>query len=190
LRADLKGLTIRGREPAGTPPLFHADSLIVGVQVDSFWGKKVSLRDVRVVRPAIHLRFNADGTSNLPILKPPKPESRPLRERLFEFAIHHLELDDGTLLYNDVRVPLVAQGDNLNFALDWGFTPAGAPLYVGKLTWQNFTLVARRYLPATSDLSLKFSLTPDTLQVDQLNFKLAHSSFDIQASIPSLAQPA
>ena len=56
LRADLKGLTIHGREPAGTPPLFHADSLIVGVQMDSFWGKKFSLRDVRAVRPAIHLR--------------------------------------------------------------------------------------------------------------------------------------
>jgi translocation and assembly module TamB len=190
LRADLKGLTIHGREPAGTPPLFHADSLIVGIQVDSFWGKKVSLRDVRAVRPDIHLRFNADGSSNLPILKPPKPDSLPLRERLFEFAIHHLELDDGTLLYNDVRVPLVAQGDNFNFALDWGQTPAGAPLYAGKLSWQDFTLVARRYLPAASDLSLKFSLTPDALQVDQLNFKLAHSSFDVQASIPSLAQPA
>src|ERR1700683_1290437 len=151
LRANLEGIPIRRKEPSGTPPLFHADSMTAGIQVDSFWNKKFSLRDLRAVHPAVHVRFNGDGSSNLPVLKPPKAGAKPLRERLFEFAIHHLELDDGSLLYNDVRVPLVAQGDNFNFAIDLGHAAGGSPMYVGKLTWQEFTLVARRYLPLGSD---------------------------------------
>jgi len=190
LRVNLEGITIRGKEPSGTPPLFHADSMTAGIQVDSFWNKKFSLRDLRAVHPAVHVRFNGDGSSNLPVLKPPKAGAKPLRERLFEFAIHHLELDDGSLLYNDVRVPLVAQGDNFNFAIDLGHAAGGSPMYVGKLTWQEFTLVARRYLPMASDLLLKFSLTPDAFEVSQLHFKVARSVFDVQANIPDLAHPS
>ena len=72
LRANLEGITIRGKEPSGTPPLFYADSITAIIQVDSFWDKKFSLRDLRAVHPTVHVRFNSDGSSNLPVLKPPK----------------------------------------------------------------------------------------------------------------------
>ncbi len=87
-------------------------------------------------------------------------------------------------------MPLVAQGENFNFAIDWGHAGEGSPIYVGKLTWQQFTLVARRYLPMASDLLLKFSFTPDAFEVNQLHFKLARSTFDVQANIPDLAHPS
>src|SRR5580704_15130619 len=66
LRVELQGLTVHGLEPDGTPPLFHTDWLVASIQVDSFWHKKVSLKDLRVLRPEVHVRFNADGTSNVP----------------------------------------------------------------------------------------------------------------------------
>src|SRR5580704_11381931 len=49
LRVELTGLTVHGREPEGTPPLFHADSLITAIQVDSLWHKKISLKELRIV---------------------------------------------------------------------------------------------------------------------------------------------
>ena len=126
------------------------------IQVDSFWHKKVSLKDLRILKPEVHVRFNADGTSNVPPPRTPQTNSKPLRVRLFEFAIRHLELDEGTLLYNDVRAPLVAEGDNFNFAMDWG-AANGAPIYLGQLNWKQFTFAARRYLPTKADLSVKFT---------------------------------
>lgn len=189
LRVELTGLTVHGREPEGTPPLFHADSLIAAIQIDSFWHKKISLKELRILHPSVHVRFNADGSSNVPAPKISQPNARPLRERLFEFAIRHVELDDGTILYNDVRTPLAAEGDNFNLALDWG-AANGAPVYLGKLSWQRFTFTARRYLPFAADLSMKFTFAADSFQVEQLQLKLPHSNFDVQADFEHLSSPS
>src|SRR5580704_6013684 len=40
LQARFDGLTLHGREPAGAPPLFHADRLETGIHIDSFWGRR------------------------------------------------------------------------------------------------------------------------------------------------------
>jgi len=197
LRATLEDFTLHGREPEGTPPLFHADKLVAEIQIDSLWHKKVSLRGLVIDRPQVHVRFNQDGTSNVPTLKPAQPGSKPFRVRLFEFAIHHLQLNDGTLLYNDTRVPLAAEGNNFTFVMDWGLPagrqgqpPSASPLYNGKLTWQNFTLTARRYLPAASDLSLRFTFTPDAFHADQAQFRIANTHFDLQVDVDHLANPS
>src|ERR1700732_2732399 len=67
LEFKLKGLVIHGREPAGTEPLFAADEVQVGLRIDSFWGHKVSLNDLLVQRPQVHIRVEKDGSSNVPV---------------------------------------------------------------------------------------------------------------------------
>src|SRR5580658_2688735 len=46
LRAEVQSFTLHCSEPAGTPPFFHADSIVVALQIDSFWDKKFSLREL------------------------------------------------------------------------------------------------------------------------------------------------
>ena len=70
----LNGLTVHGREPVGTPPLFHVDRLEVGLRVDSWWGRKFSVGDVEVSRPQVHIRIERDGATNVPAL--PAPHDR------------------------------------------------------------------------------------------------------------------
>src|SRR5215469_16121844 len=50
LTARFDGLTLHGREPAGGPPLFHADLLQFDLHIDSLWGRKISLGSVEMVR--------------------------------------------------------------------------------------------------------------------------------------------
>ncbi|MFZ0818572.1 MAG: translocation/assembly module TamB domain-containing protein [Candidatus Acidiferrales bacterium] len=188
LRVELQGLTLRCSEPAGTPPFFHADSIVVSLQIDSFWSKKFSLRELKISHQEVHVQFNRDGTSNLPNPKTLKENKRPLRERIFDIAVRHLELDHGTILYNDLRMPLEARGDNFSLALDWGQS-GNSPMYAGKLGWERFTIAAGRYLPFASNLSLKFSFEANAFHVDQLQLKLPHSNFDVQADIEDLASP-
>jgi hypothetical protein len=69
LRVTLGELTVHGREPAGTPPFFHADRLEVGLRIDSFWGRKISVGDVEILRPEVHVRIESDGSSNVPAPK-------------------------------------------------------------------------------------------------------------------------
>ncbi len=189
LRAELQGLTLHCTEPEGTPPFFHADSIVVSLQIDSFWAKKVSLRELKIVRPGVHVLFNRDGTSNLPKPKTVQESQRPLRERIFEIAVRHLEVDNGMILYNDLRAPLEANGENFSLAVDRGQS-GKTPLYAGKLAWEHFTFAAQHFLPFAADLSVKFSLEPDAFHVDQLQLKLPHSRFDVQVDIENLASPA
>lgn len=192
LRAELTDLTIHGLEPAGVPPFFHADFMLVDIRVDSFFRRKISLDEVRVDRPAVHVRIEGAGRSNVPTPKAAAKVSRPLQERIFELVIRRLRLNDGFILFNDVRVPFAAEGGQFSFALDYDLgtaVAAGKPSYVGRLSWRQMVLAARRYIPFPSDLSLRFTLGRDTLEVNQLRWKLPQSEFDAQATLASFAKP-
>ncbi len=67
LRVTLSDFTIHGREPNGTPAFFHADRVEVGLRIDSVWGRRISLGDVEVNHPVLHVRVNRDGSVNVPI---------------------------------------------------------------------------------------------------------------------------
>ncbi|MGH6629522.1 MAG: AsmA family protein, partial [Burkholderiales bacterium] len=140
LHATLSGLTIHGREPAGTPPFFSAEKLELDLRVDSFWGRKVSLESAVIERPQIHVRSNRDGSTNVPLPKR-VGESRTLSERLFELRISRLRLNDGAILYNDVRVPLVAEGGEFRFTMDAAATVSGASAYLGQMSWRHAAVV-------------------------------------------------
>ena len=146
LRVTMQDVTVHGREPEGTPPFFHADLLDVAVSIDNFWGRKVSLRNLELTRPSIHIRFERDGSSNVPAPRRPAQAATPLRQRLFTFITRRLRLVDGELLVNDVRVPLVASGDRFELAVDYADS-AGVPTYLGDLNWQQFDIAVRRYCP-------------------------------------------
>jgi translocation and assembly module TamB len=192
LQVTMQDFTVRGREPSGTPPLFHADRLVVAVNIDNFWGRKVSLRNLELIQPSIHIRVEGDGSSNVPAPRPsaqPRSPGPPLRERLFAFVTRRLRIVDGQLLVNDVRMPLVASGDRFNFAVDYSETD-GVPSYLGDLSWQQFEVALRNYLPFRSDLSMRFQLQPNSLSVTQLVWNLPHTSIDSQFSVANFAQPA
>ncbi len=188
LRVILADLTIHGREPEGTPPFLYVSRLEVGIRVDSFWGRKFSVGDVELVRPAVHVRVEPSGKTNVP-LPPSTTPGKPLRERLFEVVVRRLRLDDGELLFNDVRVPLVAQGQRMDLAVD--YTDAqGRRTYLGQFRWDQMEFAARRYLPFASDIAVRFSLEPDSLSVTQFTWTGPHTSLDAQFSLASFVHPS
>ena len=187
LRVTLSDFTIHGREPAGTPPFFHVERLEVGLRIDSVWARKFSLGDVEIVHPAVHVRVERDGSINLPIARS-SSSPKPLRQRIFEVAARRLRLIDGEMLINDVRVPLVAEGGRFDFAVDYAELDRKA-MYLGQFQWKQMESVARRYLPFNSDLSVKFTLEPDSLSITQLLWQAPHTSIDAQVTNSSFAHP-
>src|SRR2546423_8194602 len=93
LQIRLKGLVIHGSEPAGTEPLFAADEVQAGLRVDSFWGRKVSLNDLLVQRPQVHIRVERDGSTNVPGSRTTSPK-RPMRETLFDLRVRRVQLQN------------------------------------------------------------------------------------------------
>ncbi len=187
LRVTLSDFTVHGREPAGTPPFFHAERLEVGLRIDSVWARKISLGDVEIVHPMVHVRVERDGSINAPMARS-STSSKPLRQRIFEIAARRLRLTDGEMLWNDVRVPLVAEGGQFDFGVDYAELDRKA-MYLGQLRWQHMELVARRYLPFNSDLSVRFTLEPDSFTITQLLWQGPHTSIDAQVTNSSFAHP-
>jgi translocation and assembly module TamB len=189
LTAQFDGLTLRGSEPEGTPPLFHTGQLQVEIRVESFWGRKISLGSVVMSHFSAHVRVEPDGSTNIPGPKVQEKAGNPSIKNLFDLKIARLRLEDGEILWNDTRVPLAAEGGHFEFSMEYG-SDAGRPAYLGRVSWQKFEVAALRYIPFTSDFSARFTLRPDSFSLTQLQWKIPHSEIDAQADLTSFSQPA
>jgi translocation and assembly module TamB len=188
MRATIKGLVIHGRELVGTEPLFTAEEVQAGLRIDSFWGRRISLNELVVQRPHVHIRVEKNGTTNVPA--PPRPASinKPLRDTLFELRIRRLLLADGWILYNDTQTPITVHGGDLRLALDAGGT-MDRPLYLGNLDWQTTQFTSKPYAPLPVGLSAKFTLWRDGFTLEQGTLRAGHSHLDAQAEMNNFLNP-
>jgi len=189
LKATLKGITIHGKEPTGTDPLFTAEEIEAGLRIDSFWGRKVSLNDLKVTKPHIHIRVEKNGTTNVPSPAGAKTKSsKPASETLFDLRVRKVEFVDGWILYNDVRTPLAIQGSEFRFALNAG-GDATTPVYIGELDWKNVQFAAKRYVPVPVNISTKFSIQRNAFTLEQGQIGAGRSKADVQAEITDFREP-
>lgn len=188
LTARFDGLTLHGREAAGSPPLFHADTLQFDINIESFWGRKFSLGSVEMSHFSAHVQIEKDGTTNFPGPKVVVTTGTRDVRSLFDLKVAQLRLNDGELLWNDTRIPLQARGGNFEFAADYA-NEEGKAVYLGKVGWQQFEIAALHDLPFRSNFTARFTLRPDSFSLTQLQWKTAGSELDAQANLASFAQP-
>jgi translocation and assembly module TamB len=188
LRAELDDLTLHGLEAAGTPPLFHAAHVNVAIRILSLTGKEIAVDELVFDQPQVAVRVDKNGKSNVPTPRV-AGSKRPWRETLFSLRIGHLELRGGSVTFNDREEPLGMLGENLQFQLHLdGASSPGKESYVGNLQWKQIELAARRDLPFRFDISAKFTLHPNSFELDDLALKLPHSDLNLRAELPSFAQ--
>jgi len=186
LHASAKGVVIHGKEPEGTEPLFSAEEVRAGLKIDSFWGREVSLTDVLIREPHLHVRVEKNGATNVPAV--PRKSDKPARELLFALRIRHIEFVNGWILYNDVKTPLALEGSDLHLILDAGGSMAH-PLYVGNLDWKNLSFTDERFLPLPITASAKFTLWHDGFTIEQGQFTIGSSRVDLQAEMSDFRAP-
>jgi translocation and assembly module TamB len=189
LTARFDGLTLHGREAAGSPPLFHADLLQFDIHVDSFWGRKISLGEVQMSHFSAHVQVEKDGSTNIP---GPKVAARktgtPDVRSLFDLKVAQLRLEDGSILWNDKRIPIQARGGNFEFTMNYA-SESDKPVYLGQLSWQTFEIAALQDLPFISNLNARFTLRQNSFSLTQLQWKTGASELDAQANLANFAQP-
>lgn len=183
LSAELDDFTLHGREGPGLPPLFHASRIYVGVHIISLFRHQVSLSKVEVEQPAIFIRIDENGQSNLPVPPRRKQASKPWRTQLFDFEIAQLKIRDGVLLFNDAKIPLDVEGQNFELGMSYQAALLGKEAYFGQWGWKQVQMTARRYLPFRFDIGTKFTLTRDSLSLDDLQLKLPHTVLGVRAEI-------
>ena len=59
LTANLYDITLRGQEGGDQPPLVHADKLTVRIKIQSIFDAKVSLRELLIDHPVVHIQVRS-----------------------------------------------------------------------------------------------------------------------------------
>jgi len=188
MEATLRGVVVHGKEPEGTAPLFAAEQIKAGLRIDSFWGRKVSLDELELERPHVHIRIEKNGSTNLPT-PPHASTGKPLRETLYDLHIRRFAANDGWILYNDVKKPLAVQGDDLRLEVDAGGS-LERPLYFGTFEGKALQLAVGRNVPIAANVSTKFTIWREGLTVEQAQVGIGRSRFDVQAEMTNFAKPA
>jgi len=188
MRTTLKGLVIHGHEPAGTQALFSAEEVQAELQIDSFWGRKASLSELLIRKPVLHIRVAKDGSTNVPVPGQPSGSERALRESLFDLRVRRVKIENGWLLYNEVKAPLAIEGGALQFAMEAGGTREH-PLYLGNLEWQGIRFTAQRMVPVPANLSAKFTLWREGFTLEQGVLSAGRSHLDAQAEMSDFTKP-
>jgi translocation and assembly module TamB len=109
LEAELGGVVIHGLEGAGEAPFAQVERLRVRLSVLDFWSPRFLLRDLDVVRPAIHFIVFPGGSTNQP--RPPKPASKgkPAIDTIFDLKAGRIAVQQGVVDFEDRAAEFDAQ---------------------------------------------------------------------------------
>ncbi|MGD2085084.1 MAG: outer membrane protein assembly factor BamA [Candidatus Aminicenantes bacterium] len=96
LRVSLKKPTTGTHNNSTLPPFFQADELILRLTPALILGKKIDIRDIRVVNPRVDIRVNQDGAFNIPpqLFQESEEPAPPL-------FLRNISIEGGVLSYRD-----------------------------------------------------------------------------------------
>src|SRR5581483_1031211 len=183
LTAHLYNITVRGTEGPGQPPLLHADQLTVRAKIVSVLHHQISLRELLIEHPVVHVQVSADGKNNLPTAPPSKSSSH---TNVFDLAVGHVQLTNGEVDYNDRKTPLAADLYDLGTDIHFVSLPNS---YDGTLSYRNGHLRYAEYAPLPHNLDLSFSARPDQLQLKSFNMRVGSSNVNLKAQLTNYSDP-
>jgi len=183
LTAQLYDITLRGNEGPDQPPLLHADKLTVGVKILSALRRQVSLSELLIERPIIHIQVDRSGKNNLPTAPPSQNTSY---TSVFDLGIGHAAITGGEIDYNDKKSPLEA---NLyDFGTDIHFAPV-IRRYDGTLSYNSGQVRYGQYSPLPHSLNLRFSASPEQFGLESAVLSIGSSRVALHAAISNYANP-
>lgn len=180
------GLTIRGLEPAGESPYAHVDRALMRLHIISFLERQISLEQVELWAPAIHIIVNPDGSTNAPEpkVKPNNPKS-PVQQ-LFDLAIARVDVHDGILLLNQHKIALDFSVNQVVAAMTYNRLAQryDGSVQVGKLDAKYQDL---RDVAAQADL--QFSLWHNQAEIKSLKLASEATSLQITGKVTDFENP-
>jgi translocation and assembly module TamB len=188
LRAEIDDLTLHGLEAPGTPPLFHAERIDVGVKILSLFGRDIRLDHLVIQHPEVDVQIAKSGGTNIPTPRVP-PSNRAWHDTLFSLRIGLLDLQNGALLFNNQKTALGLKGQNFHFHLAYDHPLTSADSYIGDFEWYQIEVAAHGDAAFRFDTTGKFLLHRDSFDLTDFNLKLPHSNLSLRAELASFAQP-
>ncbi|MBL8177121.1 MAG: translocation/assembly module TamB domain-containing protein [Bryobacterales bacterium] len=168
LEAKVHGLELRGKEPASDPPLARVEKIQVKAKVISFLRKDAYLEGLIVEKPQIRILVFPDGSTNIPGPKVRNPQGPSVFERFVSLSARRFRLANGTFEYDNKRIPIDLQAENL--AVEFGWEREG-PRYRGEVSAAPFHLRWPKAAPLDFDVKVRLTMDKEGLQFQQADIR-------------------
>ena len=119
LAFEADDLTIHGLEPPDQLPYAHVDRALIRLHIISFIERQISLEQVELQHPVIHLIVNPDGTHQRARAEDQSASSKSPVQQLFDLAIARADLHDGMLVINERKLPLDFSANDILAAMTY-----------------------------------------------------------------------
>ncbi|MGB8028176.1 MAG: translocation/assembly module TamB domain-containing protein [Terracidiphilus sp.] len=101
LEAEADGVVIHGTEDPSEAPYAQIDRLRVQMSIFGFLTPHISLRDLEIVGPRLHLIVYRDGSTNQPRPLRPRKRGKSAVDTLFDLRASQITVEQGMLDYDD-----------------------------------------------------------------------------------------
>ncbi len=186
LQADVRDITVHGRESASDVPLAHADRVVARLKLSSLVRSEFAFHEVVLEQPVVHVAFYSDGTTNYPPRRAASVTGKSLVEQLFALSIDHLEIAHGRILWDDQTIPLDFSARDAALQMDYSLLHRH---YDGRLRLGMVDTKLKDYRPFAWMTELEFTLGANSATVSSLKWNSEHSHFSASGEITDFNHP-
>ena len=187
LRAEGTGFTVHGTEPAGSPPLFQADSVVVGLRIISLLKRDADIRYLEVNGPRIYLIVDAEGRTNVPQPKIARKNPQPPVDTILKLAIGRFTVQSGIFeIASRGKTPFEARGRNLKANLLYDAT---GPRYSADISIEPLDVVAASYMPLPLQVTLSADIERNRIAIRSARIASGNSRIAVSGAMEDFNSP-
>jgi len=186
LQAEVRGITVHGRESAAEVPLAHVERIVARLKFSSLVRSEFGFSQLILEQPVVHVVFYPDGTTNFPPRKAKPAAGQNPIEQLFSLSINHLELRHGQILWDDQILPLDFAARDSSLQMDYSFLRGR---YDGRFLFGLVDTKLPDCRPFAWMSSAEFSLASDAAVVTSFKWNSGHSHLLASGQVKDFRRP-
>ena len=186
LQAEVRGITVHGREAANDIPLAHADGVVARLKIISLLRTEFAFNQIVLEQPVVHVIFYPDGTTNFPPRKVSGTSGQTAVEKLFALSIDHFELRHGQVLWDDKAIPLDFVARDTSLQMDYSLFQRR---YNGRLLLGLVNTKLPDCSPFAWMTALEFSLASNSAVITSFKWNSGHSHVSANGQITDFRRP-
>jgi translocation and assembly module TamB len=186
LHFEARGLTIHGLEASGEEPYVRAERVSLRLKIISLISRQVALRELVIDHLALHIIVNPDGSTNQPRPGPSASGEGLSTDRFVDLAVGRVQVNDGTLLLNQERIPFELAGGEFAIAMAYSHKDHG---YDGTI---SLSLAAARWRQSTlapGKVDLHFLMRADGADIRRLAIITGRSKLEATGVVRDYKHP-
>lgn len=186
LRAEIRGFTIHGNEPADKPPLLRAASIDVGLKIVSVLRHDVDIRSLEIASPHIYVIVYPDGRTNVP--EPKMKGKTNAAETILNLAIGQFQISNGMFeVESRGATPFDARGHDVT-AL-FRYTALPAPRYEGRVRIHPLDVQVEAGGTVPFDVAVSATVEKNRVALSSGRIATGNSAVDLSGAVADWTNP-